>query len=476
MSSSLDLSRAPLGQLAAARLVEAVAAGDDRLERHFLEVKSDLDLVKKNDVAKIAKYILGSANRLPEIAAAAFEGYGVMIIGVAPGDARGVPPIEILEISKIVSQYIGASGPQWDIVRVPVHGSINEVLVIVVDPPKKGQKPFSCRKEGDGLINGRIYIRADGETREAKADELDRLFERAAAQVTPDVSFEVTVIGDTFPLRIDEKSTIEAHIDRVRTQLLAALPAPQMKKSLDTRQISTTGLEATRLNIGAASMMRQFAKASSVAESILGSDPEERTEMQYRKSIEKWEQMFRAMWPDALDTLAGYAFNGVAIHVTNATKTFFHDVEVKIHLEGVVRGVDYHDGQNEIQKSDLNFPSPPRRWGPTLRRPFDPSLLRVQNYVPNIPSSYRSPLDWNNSGSVDLTLNVGELRPRQSYEFDNDELVLILPFTEQAEVHGTWEITARDHNDIFLGELFLKVGAPVDLTPMVRKLLELDLS
>lgn len=54
MSRELDVSRAPRGELVAAALVEAVAANDDRVERHYLEVKSDLDLSKKTDVAKIA--------------------------------------------------------------------------------------------------------------------------------------------------------------------------------------------------------------------------------------------------------------------------------------------------------------------------------------------------------------------------------------------------------------------------------------
>lgn len=227
MGVGLDITRAPLGEIAAARLVDAVAAGDDRLERHYLEIKSDLDLTRKTDLAKVAKYILGSANRLPDVAAAAFEGYGVMILGVSPGEARGVPPIEVLEISKIVGQYLGAAGPRWDVVRVPVDGSANEVLVIVVDPPRNGQKPFPCRKDGDGLIDGRIYIRADGETREAKGDELDRLLERAAVQVPPDVSFDVTIEGLAHPLDVNDATTREAFIDTTSARLIAALPQPE---------------------------------------------------------------------------------------------------------------------------------------------------------------------------------------------------------------------------------------------------------
>jgi hypothetical protein len=67
------------------------------------------------------------------------------------------------------------------------------------------------------------------------------------------------------------------------------------------------------------------------------------------------------------------------------------------------------------------------------------SLLNPPHYIPtsNFPSTYQSPLDWNNGGSVDLTLDVGDLRPRQTYSSDDDELVLILPPTTDAQVHGT---------------------------------------
>src|SRR5690606_15388642 len=174
IETELDVSRAPLGLRAARQLVEAVAKLDDRAERHYLELKSSLG-EGKTGIAKIAKFILGAANRMPETAAAAFEGYAVMIIGIADGDILGVPPIEIKDIEEIVVRYIGPSGPRWDLIHVPVADSDNSVLVVTVEPPEDGQELFPCRKDGDNLYNGRIYIRADGQTREARADEIDLL-------------------------------------------------------------------------------------------------------------------------------------------------------------------------------------------------------------------------------------------------------------------------------------------------------------
>lgn len=484
MTPELDVSRAPLGQLAAAKLVTAVVAGDDRQERHFLELKSDLDLTKKNDVAKIAKYILGSANRLPELAATAFEGYGVMIIGVAPREARGVPPIEVLEISKIVSQYLGAAGPHWDLVRVPVEGSANEVLVILVDPPRDGQKPFPCRKDGDGLIDGRIYLRADGETREAKGDELDRLIERAAFHAPPDVSFEVAISGQAHPLDINEANTLEAYIAKTSHRLLDALPRPEPQPTSDAvesdRENSLpSGLAASMAisesQLKAFSMLQEMAKShQSLVSSFVDVEPEKRTEDGYRRSIAHWEQNVREAWPQAVDELAGRMLTGITMVVKNTAKTFFHDVELKIHLEGEVRAIDHYDDDRAIHRADLDLPAPPRAWGPTERPKFG-GLHASPQYMasPYVPSTYRSPLDWKNSGSIDLKLSVGDLRPREVFAFDEEEVVLILPIARDTEVRGTWEITARGHNDIYSGELSVGIAPTVDLTPMLRELLSL---
>src|SRR5665648_665479 len=110
MSVEIDTSRAPRGELAATVLVQAVAAGDDLLERHYLEIKSQLNLGDKRDVAKIAKFILGAANRLPEVAATAFEGCAVMVVGVSEGKIEGISSIEMMELARMVEPYVGVLG------------------------------------------------------------------------------------------------------------------------------------------------------------------------------------------------------------------------------------------------------------------------------------------------------------------------------------------------------------------------------
>lgn len=465
MTVDLDVSRAPLGQIAAARLVSAVAASDDRVERYFLEVKSDLDLTKKTDVAKIAKYILGSANRLPDVAATAFEGYGVMVVGVAPGDARGVPPIEVLEIDKIVSRYLGAAGPRWDLIRVPVPDSGKEVLVIVVDPPKDGQQPFPCRKDGDGLIDGRIYIRADGETREAKGDEFDRLLKRGAIQEVPEVAFEVTIDGVAHPVAVDVNRTLDDYVGQTTRRLADALPHPE------------PGLEAGRAEVPpllARSLMPQINAVARMQSSMFPAEPEKRTEAEYEASITEWENDFRQCWQGAVDRLAGRSLGPISLRVKNEAKTFLHDVEVKIRLQGAVQGVEWTDG-DEFDPAELGLPDSPRSWGPVQRSTFADILGTPYPSGVTVPSTYHSSLEWHNSGSVDICLDVGDLRPLEEYVFDDEEIILVVPSEVDAEtVNGTWEITARGHNEIYTGAIAVEVADPVDLTSAMRMLLGLD--
>lgn len=510
-----DISRAPLGLRAASALVAELSKLDDRFERHYLEIKSDIDPTK-NELAKIAKYILGSANRMPEKAAAAFEGYGVMVVGIAPGKIAGVPPIEILDIDKVVSTYIGPYGPHWDLIHVPVKDSTNSVLLILVDPPQNGQDAFVCRKDGDGLANGRIYIRADGETREARANEVDQMLDRGKRSAAAEVGFDVEVLGYAYPVELDEQRTVEARVAKTVSRLLRALPQPEPEPaSADdpgpqepTDQTTPTDIgrlgaslnsssasalsEALRPSLAARAAMAEAMKphqgamakmagelatmrTSGVFSSLLTTDPEKRTEEEYRKAIGQWEGKLRKAWPQAVDTLTAYALDAVSIRVKNKAKTFFRDLELKIHVEGDIDGLDWLDGSDSISAHRLDLPEPPRVWGPTQRSMLGRDFFQPQ-YMQNtsVPSMYHSPLNWKNGGSVDVTLKVGELRPLGEYLFDDEELVLVLPVTRDARVKGTWQITASGHDEIYAGELQVEVGPPVDLTKLMRRLLLLD--
>jgi len=484
-ASALDLARAPRGELAAAQLVAAVAESGDLAERHYLELKGPPDLASKVNKAKVAKFILGAANRMPDRAAEAFEGYGVMIVGITKSGIEGVPPIEMLALAQVIQPFLGAAGPRWDIVRVPIENSTNQVIVILVDPPQIGQPPFICRANGDGLQSGRVYFRGDGDTREPTADELDLLMARGAARPPAPVELEVGVVGTVVPLIVDDDRMINEYIIKVRKGLLDAIPAPEP----EPKRSSATGvaLGSPDAFIGAVglstAMSRLVAEQTSAARglaAILGSEePEKRTADEYKAEIDAWESRFRDAWPEAVELFAGYALQANEVTVANKTQTFLHDVEVKLHLDGAVEAVEYEGYSDGPEWQDLKLPRPPRKWGPTRRdNGFNPAyptnwsaLTSPSLYAPRpyVPSS----TSWRTTGSVDVDIDVGDLRPEATFSSNGGESILVIRGEVPTSIRGTWTATARGYNEVFKGEVEVMVAEPAILTDMLRRFLGL---
>lgn len=450
MRTELDVSSAPMGELAASALVRAVTEGDDRLERHYLEIKGPLDLRSRKDSGKVAKFILGAANRSVETAATAFQGYAAMVVGVASGRAIGVAPIEAMDIARGVERYLGAhqDAPRWDFFRVPAEEPGNEVLVVIVSPPQAGQAPFFCHDDGDGLTSGAIYIRADGETRQANASDMRMLLQRGgtASDLTVDLDVEVTGTARELSIRIDDATS--EYVEFVRDGLLAAIEEARE----ETKSSGFVG-----------------------AWNVLGAGwlAEDRTLDAYDQEIHAWSEELRAQLEASLASLAGQVLSPVTVIIANNAQTFLEGAVLVIHLEGAIVGVD-SDRAHSLSDLSIELPDPPRRWG---KRP-NPDvasglsfLTAVRPYVPSYaPDLHIAPSRsrWDNSGSVRISIDVGDLRPLETVTVDDLDLVLVLPpGSSQQVVSGTWEVTARDHHRVFTGDVSVEVGKPSDLTDIV---------
>src|SRR5690625_7912547 len=87
----MDTDFAPTGEARLRQILDAVVAEGDAAEHLGLEAKSDIDPSKKGvGIAKIAKFILGTSNRMPEVAAGHFKGYGGMVIGAEEASAPAI--------------------------------------------------------------------------------------------------------------------------------------------------------------------------------------------------------------------------------------------------------------------------------------------------------------------------------------------------------------------------------------------------
>lgn len=498
---TVDTSRAPHGERAARALVDAIAAGDDRLESHYLELKGTLDLTGARDRGKLAKFILGAANRMPDKAAKAFGGHAVMVIGVMNGQVVGIAPVENLDVEKAVMPYIGADGPRWELIRVRVFSG-NDVLLLIVDPPQWGQAPFPCLKDGEGLVDGDVYVRTDGETRKAKSGEIKELSRRAAVGANVAVGFDVDFVGEVIPAVVDTDATLEAYLAAETRRLLRPLlgRAREMTEVDGTagespgrrrRFVIPEGTFENLMSLSDDEFGRRHesgleAAARRAEESLAGPaagalglfvEPESRSGGAYRAEVADWRARFRAAWPEAREQFLGMRLTAVAPRVVNREEVFLHDVELVVHLEGDVRGVEADpDHDSEPHLHGLGLPRPPRKWGPR-QSDFMRNFAAVGRF-PVMPASqpYAAVprmLSWDNTGSVTLSFEIGDLRPRATHVCPDSDLILVVDDPSHEPVRGTWEITARGHHKVYAGELSVPVGAAVDLTPEFMRILDL---
>lgn len=125
-SASLDTNVIPLGERAWRAVLDHVLAVGDEAETTYLEVKSDVDPTTRIGVAKVAKFLLAAANRLPQQAARHFCGYAVLVIGAEQCEARGVSRgVEPHDLENSLRRYLRSQFPAFEFGRF--HRSIPAV-------------------------------------------------------------------------------------------------------------------------------------------------------------------------------------------------------------------------------------------------------------------------------------------------------------------------------------------------------------
>ncbi len=468
--AQLDLVRLPSGTMGWQAFVDGLVGINDGAERYFLELKSDVQPATTVGNAKIAKFILGAANRSPGLAAKRFDGYALLVLGVANGRVVGIPSFEAKDLAKAVNKFVGvgADGPRWDFHSVDLGGGL-QVVIIVVDPPKVGDPLWTCLSDGvEGLVDGRTYIRADGETREAKGNEVRALMAERM-KVTPVAQLEVQLIGTAYRATCDDK-VLEEFVAKERARLLEALPKPKppvAKKPPADARTKAIGLLGYEGILG-----KDFLTSRNPFEQ---EKPETRTTEQYQAEIDRWEQTARRQWRLVLDRVLGRAGEAMQVEVTNLSSVFLEELEIRVHIEGNIEAVKCVSGKLNIRGS---FAATPRPWGPK-------KVSIVSNFhVPNVqpipqnftPRSQYGIVKFENGGSVNLTCVEKDLRPLGKALSDDDDLVLIARDKNATEFRGTWTVTARGHNAVYKGDLVVPVTIKTaDFTEWMRRQLGLTI-
>lgn len=435
----MDISRAPLGERQRSAILDAIRQDGDVHEKHFLEAKNSFDLNSKEDCAKVAKYILGAANRPVDVAARAFGGYAVMVLGAEKGRVGGVSAgLEILALEQKIGNYLGTNGPQWDLERHPADEPGTEALFILIEPPQQGDHVFVCRKSYDGsnssttLRDGDIYVRAQGQTRKADSADLDRLMARATQMTTTTPGFEVSIDSPAnliLPSDDIRQSIVESWIEKAREKYVKVQSNPFPNVTL-------------------------VALASS--HPLFGGT--EWTSERFSERAEDWEDEITDNWLSILDKLAGAVLPGPRFTIRNAQDQFLEAVRVDIFFENV-RGIE-HIAVEDLDKNKLIPPVVRARdpYGLGMIQPLSMSGLRASN------SSY--PLSWDNEpGGLRVVIELPHLRPGTPWISDDDDLVLV---TTSETVKAHWRITARNFHEIFEDDLAVEISEPHDFRSLLR--------
>jgi hypothetical protein len=147
-------------------------------ETNWLEWKSQLDLGTLEGRFAIAKAILGFANRSVGQAQLKCAGVAYIVVGVEPGAAAGVTPVDHAVLSDKIKTY--ADGPRSTPYYVPFSGV--EVLVVVIEPPRAGDPMHTLQKEfNKDKTNhkaGTVFHRGTAHTEPAGPKEIAMLGQR----------------------------------------------------------------------------------------------------------------------------------------------------------------------------------------------------------------------------------------------------------------------------------------------------------
>lgn len=426
-SDEFNWTEPPGGQRWAERLVDHLVGSPPHHERRYIEAKSEVKLAEKSGKAKIARWMLGVANRMPDVAREYLGGWAVLVVGADSGFRGGVEPIEILELEQGMSRYFGDNVPTWDMWRIPAEDN-REILVFAVRPPQWGDPIFLCHSElqAEGLVNGGIYIRSEGATRPAKAREIRALERRSRMEV---VDLAVTFTGPANVIDYDEEAIRAAIAQRASNLLGSREPDPALP--------------------------------SDVLKHLRRSLVDPRSAAEFREGVRRWEERCWNQLADGVLVSALRHCAAVGLRIENRKATFLKSLTVTVDVPGVDAVTD------DLAQDVMWPPKDPASPGPGYSAGLLPGADRnLQRLIQDV----RRPL-WGievepQEEGVGIKWHLNELRPEAVELDDGTDLGLVLLVAgdnRPAKITASWKATAAEQNSVFRGTSTLDVQH-VDLT------------
>lgn len=429
MTFSTDI--VPLGERAWQSVIDHVMAVGDAAETTYLEAKSTLDVASKAGRAKVAKFLLGAANRLPTEANRHFNGYGVLVIGAEKGTAQGVQRgTEAHDLENSLRPYLGSQFPPFEFGRVGVSDE-REVLFVIAQPPRNGQPPFPCHKtyQGDdgrdSLEDGAVYVRGASNTRPARAGEMLALVERAKGGGKTPIDLDVEITGPVNRVaRVDE--------------MLGLLYDGEDER-----------FNRPQIPVGSTSAI--------VAASVFGRTqpltPEEREE-----HLAAWRRERPHHIARGREYLLGVTLPGSGIQVVSHGR-FVAKPELVVTFHGC-EGFDFRDEDAHLDK----IVEPVVRQGDPFMLGSRLEPLRLQ------PRGY--PVAWENKNDdLEVMLTPESLRPDSPWSSDEDDYTVVARDPQASSVSVSWGLTEEGNDTVTRGKLTIPTREIVDAAELLRQVL-----
>ncbi|MFF5205849.1 hypothetical protein [Streptosporangium sp. NPDC000396] len=467
MALDFDTRSAPRRPADLVTLAEAVFEASIADEFTWLEWKSTLDLASKHGCHHIARAIIGFANRMPDEAARFTEGCAYVVVGIEPNSLAGITPIDVVDLDKGLTPYLGTPGPRWrpTYVTVTLPSGSAQVLIVEVEAPRWGDPIFCMHKELEGVAEGTIFVRGPGVTRRATARDLAALearVRRGAQQIEAEVLLRAGA-----PVRPIDSS--EDAVGQWLQQEERAVMASLLRWEREQRRQNDPAAEYAALQA------RTRALGQSLRPGVMREIPEDRSPQEYREQVAGYLERCADSWAQALAPGAAAHVTPIELELHNLLAANLAEVEVRLYVPGDVQAVRPRPA--ELIVANENFvplPARPRPFGPRQASVFDESLysaartsgFSMMTSRPTCPAVPRI----ENGGSVTITFPPVHLRPDQRVRLD--PIVLVVDAPAPSIVLAEWWATSTSMNGTAYGQLPIPIAS--DPLPLAVVLTEPD--
>lgn len=439
--STFDTDTIPLGERSWHAILQHVMKVGDEAETSYLETKSTLDITttrgkahaNKQAVAKIAKFLLGAANRLPKDASRHFQGHAVLVIGAEKGQTLGVPRgIELHDLENSLRPYLGPKFPNFELGRITLSDE-REVLLVIAPPPKDGEQIYPCCKNyqpeerRDNLRDGAIYVRGSSNTREARHEEVLALVERSRSRKKSPIELEVSLDGPIYRV-VEIDDTLNRLYDQEESDFNERI-AEQYKRENNTVS------------------QFPFIQPHAFAKPITGSEMEE--------ALQFWKDTRPEHVAAGRQHLLGVSLDFSRIQVVSHGR-FIAKPQLSVLFYGceILEWNDPDDADWEklvepiIHKTDA--------FGYRL----DTGSLSI-----NMP--HREPTFGNDSDKAWMNFDAESFRPNTPWRSRSKECILIAQDISSEHIEATWTLTEDGNDEVVSGRFTIETEPSVSARELV---------